>query len=103
MSGAWIVPRGRSWIAIEGELDFESVTPLLAETRRQFAGKERLEIDMQGVRRADSAGLALLVGWLALARRHGVSLRFHSPPDALMRLAEVTNVAELLPVVKGGA
>jgi phospholipid transport system transporter-binding protein len=103
MSGAWIVPRGHSRIAIEGELDFDSVGPLLAQTRRQFVGKERLEIEMQGVRRADSAGLALLVEWLALARRHGISLRFHNPPAALMRLAEITNVAELLPVVRGGA
>ena len=101
MSGAWIVPAGHARIGVEGTLDFDSVEPLLAETRCQFAGAERLEIDLRGVRHANSAGLALLLEWVELAERQGVSLRLANPPQSLMRLAEVTNVTELLPVTKG--
>jgi len=102
MIGAWIVPAGHTRIAIEGALDFDTVVPLLAQSRRYLTGGERLEIDLHGVRRANSAGLALMLEWLELARRYGVSLQFQSPPESLMRLAAVTNVAELLPVVTRG-
>jgi len=102
MSRAWMVPRGHTRFAVEGVLDFESVVPLLAESRAQFTGKQRLQIDLDGVRRANSAGLVLLLEWMELARRQGVSLRFHNPPKSLLRLAAVTNVTELLPVTNGG-
>jgi phospholipid transport system transporter-binding protein len=103
MNGAWIVPRGYGRISVEGVLDFETVAPLLAESQRRFVGKERLDIDLQGVRNANSAGLALLLEWVGLAHQNGVSLRLRNPPAPLMRLAAVTNVVDLLPVVRGGA
>jgi len=103
MSGAWIIPKGYARIAVEGVLDFESVVPLLAQSRSQFAGKERLDVDLQGVRRANSAGLALLLEWLDLAHRQGISLRFCNLPESLVRLAAVTNVSGLLPVIEGDA
>jgi phospholipid transport system transporter-binding protein len=101
MSSAWLVPRGHTRIAVEGELDFDSVVPLLAQSRRLFGGQGRIEVDLGGVRRANSAGLALLLEWLDLAQQQGAHLRFHNPPELLLRLAAVTNVGELLPVVRG--
>jgi len=103
VSGSWIVPYGYSRIAVEGVLDFDSVVPLLAESGRQFAGKDRLEIDLGGVRRTNSAGLALLLEWLDLAHRMGVSLHFHNPPEPLMRLGALSNIIALLPVADSGA
>lgn len=103
MSDAWIVPRGHTRLAVEGVLDFDSVAPLAAESRRYFAGKGRLEVDLQGVLRANSAGLALLLEWMELAQRRGISLRFRNLPDSLTRLAGITNLTGMLPVTKGGA
>jgi phospholipid transport system transporter-binding protein len=88
-------------MGIEGALDFDSVVSLLAESRRRFPREQRLEIDLQGVRRANSAGLALLLEWVELAHRLGISLRFTNLPESLMRLAAVTNVSDLLPVARG--
>lgn len=103
MSGAWIVPRGHSRFAVEGVLDFDTVVPLVAASRGQFAGKERLEVDLQGVRSSNSAGLALLLEWLELAHRRGISLRFRNLPESIVRLAAITNLTGVLPVIKGGA
>jgi phospholipid transport system transporter-binding protein len=102
MSEAWIVPRGHARIGIEGVLDFDSVVTLLRESRRYFAEKERLDVDLDGVRRANSAGLALVIEWIELARRQGVSLRFRNLPESLKRLALVAGVSDLLPVIEGG-
>ena len=104
MNGAWIVPRGHARLGVEGILDFDTVVPLIAESRRYFAGKgRRLEVDLQGVHGANSAGLALLLEWLELAQKRGISLRFRNLPESLTRLAAITNLTGLLPVIKGGA
>lgn len=103
MNGAWIIPGGHTRLSLEGVLDFDSLVPLIAESRHHFAGKTHLDVDLQGVRRTNSAGLALLLEWLELARRQEVSLRFLNPPESLMRLAAVTNISELLPMVEGRA
>ena len=102
MSGAWIVPQGHGRFGVEGVLDFDTVAPLGLESRRQFEGKERLEVDLQGVRRSNSAGLALLLEWLELAQRSGISLSFRNLPDSLARLAKLANLTGILPVTKGG-
>jgi phospholipid transport system transporter-binding protein len=103
MSAAWIVPKGHTRFGVEGILDFESVVPLVVESRRHFAGNGRLEVDLGGVRAANSAGLALMLEWMDLARRNGVSLRFQNLPESLTRLAAVTNLTGMLPVIKSGA
>jgi len=103
MSGAWIVPRGHTRFAVEGVLDFDTVAPLVDASRRQFTGKERLEVDLQGVRSCNSAGLVLLLEWLELAHRRGISLRFRNVPESMGRLAAITNLTGFLPVTKSGA
>ena len=101
MKAAWIVPAGHTRIRVEGVLNFDTVAPLLADSSERFTTEERLEIDLRGVRRANSAGLALLLEWMALAKKHGTSLHLLNPPEALLRLAAVTNVTELLPIDTG--
>lgn len=103
MSRAWIVPRGHSRFGVEGVLDFDTAARLLGESRRQFVGKGHMEVDLQGVRGANSAGLALLLEWLELAHRHGISLRFRNLPESIARLAAITNLTGLLPVNIGGS
>jgi phospholipid transport system transporter-binding protein len=104
MSGAWIVPGGHARLDVEGVLDFDTVMPLVDESRRYFAGEHRrLEVDLRGVCRANSAGLALLLEWLELAQERGISLRFRNLPESLARLASITNLTGLLPVIEGGA
>ena len=103
MSDAWIVPRGHSRFGVEGVLDFDTAALLLVESRLHFVGKGRIDVDLQGVRGSNSAGLALLLEWLELARRRGISLRFRNLPESIARLAAITNLTGLLPVNKGGS
>jgi ABC-type transporter Mla MlaB component len=45
---------------------------------------------------APSAGLALLVDWLANARAHHKTLHYAQPPPALLALARLSDVERLL-------
>ena len=55
-----------------------------------------VEIDCGAVTPADSAGLAVLLDWLAVARSTGRSLRYVNLPQSLEALARIGEVQELL-------
>jgi len=55
-----------------------------------------LEIDGSGITVADSAGLAVLLDWLAVAKHAGRRLRYTRLPQGLAALAHISEVDELL-------
>jgi phospholipid transport system transporter-binding protein len=55
-----------------------------------------LEVDCRGITASDSAGLAVLLEWLASARRAGRSLRYTQLPPGLAALASISEVEEFL-------
>ena len=56
----------------------------------------RLEIDCRGLTASDSAGLAVLLEWLSVAKRAGRSLRYAQLPHGLAALARISELEELL-------
>lgn len=56
----------------------------------------QLEIDCAGLGVTDSAGLAVMLDWLAAAKRAGRSLRFLGLPQELAALARISDVEQLL-------
>lgn len=90
-----------SGFALRGDLTLAEVGPWRDRGRALLAaaGSVRggaLHIGLGGVTRADSAGLALLVDWLAWARGAGCSLAFDSLPPALLALARLSGLEALL-------
>lgn len=55
-----------------------------------------LVIDCQGITVSDSAGLTVLLSWLAAARAQGRSLRLTHLPAGLAALGQISEVNELL-------
>ena len=94
-----LTDQGGGRFALEGKLSFTSVPGLLQQGARLFAGAEQaIEVDLSGVRRCDSAGLALMVEWLSHARRLKRSLRFQHVPAQILRMAEVSGLENILPL-----
>ena len=92
-------PRGGGErFALVGVLDFTTVCTLLRDGERMLAGEGPLDIDLAGVREANSAGLALLLEWIDLAKRRGRPLRLFNLPESLDHLAELANLGPLLPL-----
>lgn len=56
----------------------------------------RIELDCSAVSEADSAGLAVLVGWLAWAREAGCELRLRNLPPKLLEIARISELDPLL-------
>ncbi len=85
--------------SVEGELTFATVMPLWRKTQPLLArASGKVIIDLQGVTRADSAALGLLVEWLRLGAKRDLSLSFQRPPPHLITMASAYNLTPLLPI-----
>ncbi len=82
----------------EGPLTFASARRAreLGLDALEAAAEGGLVIDCQGITASDSAGLAVLLDWLAAARVQGRPLRFMHLPQGFAALAQISEVNELL-------
>jgi phospholipid transport system transporter-binding protein len=87
---------GRSHV--RGSLTFATARRARAEGLQKFrdCGARACEVDCSGISSSDSAGLTVLLDWLALAKRDGRTLRFLSLPESLLAIARISGVEELL-------
>jgi phospholipid transport system transporter-binding protein len=79
-----------------GSLHFTTVSALLTAGVDAINGGRAAVIDLAGVTASDSAGLALLIEWLSVAKDAGRTLRFENIPTQLQQLARLSEVEELL-------
>ena len=80
-------------IRVVGELTFATVPDFLLASREWFSTTEKsLAVDLSGVTKADSAGVALMVEWLKLAQAGGLALRFTNLPQQVRDLIRLTGL-----------
>lgn len=88
---------GAGVFRLEASLTFATVPVLHGPgvAHIEAAGAD-LQFDLQRVDVIDSAGLALLIDWLAIARAKQRRLRYARPPAALLALAHLSEVEGLI-------
>jgi phospholipid transport system transporter-binding protein len=55
-----------------------------------------LEVDCSGIAHSDSAGLAVLLDWMAIMKREGRPLCFANLPPGLLAVARISGVEAML-------
>ncbi len=55
-----------------------------------------LEVDCSGITASDSAGLTVLLDWLAAAKRQNRSLQLRNLPEQIRAVAQLSDVSEVL-------
>lgn len=95
-------PAGPGRFRVRGALNFASVGPIERVARPLLAAAPEAVVDLDGVESANSAALALLLEWVDQARRASRRIRFARVPVAVLEIARVSNVAELLPLAESG-
>ena len=96
LSQAQLEDLGGGRLRLSGELSFRTVPDLLRQGRGRFEGASRFHLDLSGVTRTDSAGLALLLEWLQACRRRQQDLLLQDLPESLAAIARVSNLDRLL-------
>ncbi len=85
-------------LRVRGDLDFDSVAALWHETESLFAAGPPAWIDLNGVSRANSAGVALLVAWLGQVQRRRREVVFVNVPAQMRAIIEVADLDTVLPL-----
>ena len=85
--------------AVEGELNMQSV-PAVSKQLFELMQKENqnLILDLSSVSRSDSAGVALLVEAMQLAKTNNLSLSLSNLPQQMKDIAEISGLLDIFPI-----
>jgi phospholipid transport system transporter-binding protein len=87
---------GAGRFRVSGVLDASTAREVLEQSESRFEQFKELDVDLGGVGESDSAGLALLIEWLRMARLGGQAIRFANVPAQIEALARISEVDDLL-------
>lgn len=87
---------GPERLRARGELGFKTAAAALKAGLALLPQGGKCTVDLAGVTSADSAGLAVLVEWLAAAAERGGSLMFEAVPAQLRAIARISDLEPLL-------
>ena len=82
--------------SLTGSLDFVSVSPLLQQGYDWLGSRAQVQIDLSGVTHCNSAAIGLLLEWLRQAGLRKTAVRFRNIPGALLEIARVSDIQDLL-------
>ena len=97
-NGVSVSGTGSGRLTVTGDLTFATAREAREAGLRSLAaaGNGELVVDCSGVTGADSAGLAVLLEWLAWARRNSRVVTYENLPASLLAVARISEVDELL-------
>jgi len=84
-------------LVVTGDVDVQAAPGLLARGQELLGGDQEQSVDLSGISRIDSAGVALLLEWTREARRRHVNIRFENVPEQVLAIARVCGVEHFLP------
>lgn len=87
---------GDGRFVLTGEMTFDTAERILRASEIPFEEHTRIEVDLSGVKKADSAGLALLLEWITWANHTVREIRFIDMPARVLAIAKTTEVDNLL-------
>ena len=83
---------------LKGELNFTTVPAVWRAGMVAFAEADKIELDLQGIQRSDSAGLALLIEWQRQAKQAGKPVTYLNMPAQMLAIARASSLDQILPL-----
>lgn len=96
MSGLSFNTTAEGRFRVAGPMSFKSVHGIWEQSRTELSAAATPCVDLGEVTQVDSAGLALVLEWVAWAQAQGKTLKLTRVPQKLMDLARMSEVADLL-------
>jgi len=96
VSRARLEALGEGRFRVSGVLDASTAAHVLEESEARFTQAPKIDVDLGGVGESDSAGLALLLEWLGMARQAGKEIHFANLPAQIEALARISEVDDLI-------
>lgn len=83
-------------LVASGELSFETAAEALRKGDELIGRGGDWVVDLSRVDSGDSAGVAVLVEWLATARSKGGAVRYDGIPAQMLAIARISDLEDLL-------
>lgn len=83
-------------LSVAGHIHFDNVVEVWKKSLDLLLPFSTVTIDLKELEQSDSSGLALLVGWLRMARTQKKKMIFLNIPSSLKALAKVSGLNGLL-------
>ena len=96
MSKYSLQDEGGGRFALSGDMSFETAEHILRESEELFEQFTRIEVDLSGVQKADSAGLALLLEWITWANHTVREIHYIDMPARIIAIAKTTEIDHML-------
>lgn len=81
---------------ISGDLNFSNVMSVYNKSLQLFDKHAEWVFDFSQLHSSDSAGLALIIEWIKLAKKTDKKVRFNHLPDGIVSLAKAADMDEIL-------
>lgn len=81
---------------LSGELDFYNVMSVYQKSLNLFNNLSAYQVDFSKLTSSDSAGIALIVEWLKLAKQHNKSIQLTNLSANLQSIVSVAGLGELI-------
>lgn len=81
---------------IAGELSLATVSEALSESSRLFDDGSEITVDLINVSHVDSAGIALLIEWLGMAKHQIKKLEYRNIPKQMLAIARISGLEGVL-------
>jgi phospholipid transport system transporter-binding protein len=96
MAAVAVERTGPGRIEVSGALSFATAAEALRAGASLIGTEPQCTIGLSRVTEGDSAGLAVLLEWLAGARARGASIRYEAVPAQILAVARISDVQDLL-------
>lgn len=96
---AELTAQGNGIFSVAGDMNFVTVNTLLAQSKILFSTTEPIILDLAAVKRANSAGLALLLEWQHQAHTTQQPLHIRNAPSAVIDIARISNCIHILNLI----
>jgi len=86
---------------LAGTLTFKTVPVIWKQGLDLFNQAPSLMLDLSGVERSDSAGVALLIDWMRFARSHNKPISYINMPSQMLAIVRASSLDAILPLTRG--
>lgn len=101
MTSAQLEHLGTGRFRLNGRLDVDSAIELVDHVSELMDGSHDCRIDLSGIEHSGSAGLALLIEWMKVARERDIVLHYVNMPSQMLAIARVSGLDAVLPLERG--
>jgi phospholipid transport system transporter-binding protein len=95
MSKFQLIAAGDGRFDLAGDMSFDTADAILRESALSFAAHAAVDVNFAQVKKADSAGLALLLEWKSWQRQGRCRVNFLNIPESVLAIARTTQVEHL--------